>query len=105
MTEVSRSDIERLARLARLEVAEEGLETVRGELSAVLGWMDKLGELDLEGVEPMFRPETGGGVSEGLLGDDEPGRVLSNDIVMGLAPEPSPPFFRVPRVLGEGGGA
>ena len=106
MADLTAQDIQRLARLSRLEVSESDLDTLVTGLGAVLGWMDRLGELDLAGVEPMTRAETAAGtIHENRLAQDEPGPVLANDVVMGLAPEAMPPFFRVPRVLGEGGGA
>lgn len=72
--------------------------------------MERLGELDLEGVAPMSSPGSGSagrspGVSANRLDDDEPGPVLANDVAMGLAPVSRPPFFIVPKVLGDGGGA
>lgn len=106
MAEVTDADIQRLARLSRLEVTPDEAPALRKELGKVLGWMDRLGELDLEGVVPMTRASSADeGEEDGTLAPDEPGSVLGNEVVMGLAPEPMPPFFRVPRVLGEGGGA
>ncbi|MFG0258910.1 MAG: Asp-tRNA(Asn)/Glu-tRNA(Gln) amidotransferase subunit GatC [Phycisphaerales bacterium JB041] len=106
MPDLTPQDIQKLARLSRLEVGAGDVDRYRAELGAVLGWMERLGEMDLDGVEPMTRAETGDGANHGnRLDDDNPGPVLANDVVMGLAPEAMPPFFRVPRVLGEGGGA
>jgi aspartyl/glutamyl-tRNA(Asn/Gln) amidotransferase C subunit len=105
-------DIRRIARLSRLAIEEDQIEHYRAELGAVLGFVERLGTLDLGGVEPLTHP--GGGESAGAdpdsrpgnhLGDDEPGPALANDVIMGLAPEASPPFLSVPKVLGDGGGA
>lgn len=113
MADLTPEDIHRIARLSRLAVADDQIEPYRAELGAVLGYVERLGELDLAGVEPMTHP--GGGVGgEGAgagstpanrLDPDEPGQVLANDVAMGLAPSPRPPFFSVPKVLGDGGGA
>ncbi|QKK07009.1 MAG: Asp-tRNA(Asn)/Glu-tRNA(Gln) amidotransferase subunit GatC [Planctomycetota bacterium] len=106
MADLTPQDIQKLARLSRLEVAEGDVDRYRAELGAVLGWMDRLGEMDLAGVEPMTRAGTADGSNQqNRLDADEPGPVLANDVVMGLAPQAMPPFFRVPKVLGEGGGA
>ena len=118
MAELTHNDIRRIARLARLAVGDDQLEPCRADLGAVLGYVERLGELDLTGVEPMTHP--GGGVSAGVsagvsdeqggsafnrLDADNPGPVLANDVAMGLAPDAKPPFFCVPKVLGDGGGA
>ncbi|MDQ7013844.1 MAG: Asp-tRNA(Asn)/Glu-tRNA(Gln) amidotransferase subunit GatC [Planctomycetota bacterium] len=126
MADLTPEDIHKIARLSRLEVAADEVSRYQADLGAVLGWMDRLGELDLSGVEPMTRAETtadraserqtpesrtperltaDGSSHKNRLAADVPGPVLANDAVMGLAPEAMPPFFRVPRVLGDRGGA
>lgn len=106
MADLTAADIQKLARLARLGVSDGEVEGYKDQLGAVLGWMERLGELDLSGVEPMTRAETvAGSDNENRLAADDPGPMLANDAVMGLAPDSMPPFFLVPRVLGEGGGA
>ena len=79
-------------------------------MGAILGYVERLGRLDLDGVEPLTHPgggaeRAGAGVSANRLDRDEPGPVLANDVAMGLAPDPKPPYFSVPKVLGDGGGA
>ncbi len=114
MADLTHDDIRRIARLARLAVGDDQLEPYRADLGAVLGYVERLGELDLTGVEPMTHPGAGvsAGVSDGRGGSasnrldaDNPGPVLANDVAMGLAPDAKPPFFCVPKVLGDGGGA
>ncbi len=126
MADLSPDDIRRIARLCRLAVTEDEIEGYRVELAAVLGYFARLGELDLAGIEPLTHVGEGVGtvfdwvIDKGSgagshagdcpnptgnrLAEDEPGPVLANDVVMGLAPGAKPPFYRVPRVLNEGGG-
>ncbi len=94
-------DVRKVARLSRLAIADADIERYREELGAVLGYVERLRELDLSGVEPL----THVGDEANRLDEDEPGPVLGHDVAMGLAPGPLPPFFSVPKVLGEGGGA
>ena len=47
------STVKRVAHLARIRVAEEDLEALRGELNAILGFVEQLNEVDVSGVEPM----------------------------------------------------
>ena len=45
--------VKRIARLARIRVAEDELATYQGELNAILGFVEQLNEVDVSGVEPM----------------------------------------------------
>jgi aspartyl-tRNA(Asn)/glutamyl-tRNA(Gln) amidotransferase subunit C len=45
--------VRRIAHLARIAVADEEVEQVRGEISAVLAFVEQLAEVDVTGVEPM----------------------------------------------------
>jgi len=49
---IDREQVLHVARLARLELTEEEVERMSGELSAVLDHIEKIGELDLDGVPP-----------------------------------------------------
>ena len=98
---MSADDVRRVARLARLHITDELAQEWRADLSAVLGYFQRLGELDLAGVEPMSHA----GDARGVTRDDTPGEALPNATLMRLAPETMEPFVKVPKVLGEGGGA
>ena len=50
---VDKDTVKRIARLARIRVAEDQLETYQGELNAILGFVEQLNEVDVSGVEPM----------------------------------------------------
>ena len=50
---VDRETVVRVARLARLKVPEDELETLAGELSNIIGWIEQLDEVDTDGVEPI----------------------------------------------------
>lgn len=93
--------VKKIARLARLAVSERQVETYRTQLSGVLGYIDRLRQLDLKDVEPMANV----GDFTNRLDEDVPGRTLSNAALMKMSPEASEPFVKVPRVFEEGGGA
>ena len=92
---IDKETARRVAHLARIEVAEGELGPLAGELSAILGWMEQLREVDIEGVEPMTSvtpmqlPWRDDVVTDG--GDRE--RVLAN------APDARAGFFTVPKVV------
>ena len=50
---IDKETARRAAYLARIEVAEEELDDLAQELSGILGFMEQLNEVDVEGVEPM----------------------------------------------------
>lgn len=50
---VDRDTVIRVAHLARIKVSDEEAEALRGELNAILGFVEQLNEVDVEGVEPM----------------------------------------------------
>jgi len=95
MAKISREDVERVARLARLELAEAEAAEMTAQLDAILGYMDALNEVDTSGVEPTTTviPMTS------VMRDDEVRESLSQDEALANAPDRDGAFFRVPRIL------
>ncbi|QOG05088.1 Asp-tRNA(Asn)/Glu-tRNA(Gln) amidotransferase subunit GatC [Aureimonas sp. OT7] len=50
---VDKETVRRVARLARIAVSEDQLDSMQGELNAILGFVEQLGEVNVDGVEPM----------------------------------------------------
>jgi aspartyl-tRNA(Asn)/glutamyl-tRNA(Gln) amidotransferase subunit C len=96
--ELSLDDVRKVARLARLAIPDAELESYRSRLSAVLGYFERLRELNLDGVEPLSHPLD----ATNRLDDDTPGPTLPTSVLMDMAPDTMPPFLKVPKVLGEG---
>ena len=53
---LDKDTVARIARLARLKVAEEELSPMAGELSGIFAWIEQLNEVDTDNVEPMAHP-------------------------------------------------
>lgn len=81
-----------MARLARLELSEAEVQRMAAELSKVLGHIEKIRELDLEGVAPTSHVVD---VTDALRAD-EPGPCLPAAGVLAAAPEPLEGGFGVP---------
>jgi aspartyl-tRNA(Asn)/glutamyl-tRNA(Gln) amidotransferase subunit C len=64
---ISKTEVEHIAHLARIELKENEKNGLREELSAILEFVDKLDEVNTEGVEPM----TGGGELKNVMREDE----------------------------------
>lgn len=90
---VSKDDVRKVARLSRIAVPEERLEPLAEELNGILGWIEQLNEVDIEGVEPMTSvvdaklPLREDKVTDGNIRD----QVLEN------APKSDEGFFVVPK--------
>lgn len=98
---LSADDVRKVARLSRLALTESQVESYRHQLSAVLGYIDRLRQLDLKSVEPMAHAAE----TVNRLDDDTPGRTLPNSALMNLAPDKMEPFIRVPKVIDDGSSA
>lgn len=94
---ISREDVLRVAELAHLELAEAELETYRQQLDSILTYVDKLNQLDTAGVEPMAQSLAAAG--ETALREDAVRASEAIAETLSGAPDPSPPYFRVPKVI------
>jgi aspartyl-tRNA(Asn)/glutamyl-tRNA(Gln) amidotransferase subunit C len=92
---IDAATVKKVARLARLEVAEERLEPLARELTGIMSWIEQLGEVPTEGVEPMTSAvEQPLPMREDVVTDGrDPNRVLAN------APKSHNNFFVVPKVV------
>ncbi len=96
---ISLEDVRRVAELADLELSEEELEKYRAQVDDILEYVGKLNELDTTSVEPMAQVLSDDQSADATLREDVivpsgvAGEVLQN------APDPEPPYFRVPKVI------
>lgn len=81
-----------MARLSRLRLSDEEIDRLTGELSSVLDHVDKLAEVDIEGVKPTSHVVP----LENVLRADEPRASLDRDVALSQAPDPQDGAFRVP---------
>lgn len=92
---VDEATVRRVARLARIAVAEGEVSKLKGELDAILAFVEELGEVDIAGIEPMTSvtpmrlPLREDRVTDG----GDAARVLAN------APATEQGFFVVPKVV------
>ncbi|MBY8975133.1 Asp-tRNA(Asn)/Glu-tRNA(Gln) amidotransferase subunit GatC [Rhodobacteraceae bacterium NNCM2] len=85
----------KVARLARIATPEEDLPALAAELSGILGWIEQLSEVDVEGVEPMtsVTPMALKRRDDVVTAGDIRDKVLAN------APDAREGFFAVPKVV------
>jgi aspartyl-tRNA(Asn)/glutamyl-tRNA(Gln) amidotransferase subunit C len=92
---IQAKDVEHVARLARLALSEAEQARMQEQLSAILGYIDTLRELDVEGVEPTSHAVP----VVNVMRDDETWTCLPRPQAMANAPDPAGEFFRVPRII------
>lgn len=92
---ISRQDVEHVARLARLDLTEEEKKLYTEELNAVLGFMDKLNELDTTDVAPTSHVLD----LKNVFREDEVGESLQPEDVVANAPAQTDNQFRVPKIM------
>ena len=96
---ITREDVLRVAELAHLELSEDELEKYRRQLDEILDYIGKLNELDTAGVEPMAQVLADDQAADATMREDlvVPSAVAED--VLRQAPDPEPPYFRVPKVI------
>ena len=87
--------VRRIAKLARIRVADEDVPRLQGELNSILGWIELLSEVDVDGVEPL----TGGAQIALRLRADAVTDGNIADAVLANAPDRVGAFFTVPKVV------
>ena len=90
---IDRNEAARIAALAHLELDDEGLDRMAGEMTKILSYIDQLRELDVEGFEERD-------VTVTALRDDEPHAPLDRGQVERNAPAWRDGLFVVPKVIG-----
>jgi aspartyl-tRNA(Asn)/glutamyl-tRNA(Gln) amidotransferase subunit C len=89
---IDRDQVLHVARLARLRLSEEETARMAGELSTILDHIEKIAELDLEGVEPTSHVVQ----LENVLRPDEPRPSWPRERILEGAPDVAEGGFRVP---------
>lgn len=93
---VTTKDVAYIAELARLRFSESEQERMTEELNSILHYIEKLNEVDTEGVEPLNTIHD----QINVLRADVEHTPLSNEEALKNAPDRQDRFFKVPKVIG-----
>ena len=96
---INQSDIEKVAHLAHLELAEEELRTLGSQITEIVAYVEHLNELDTQNIEPAIGGLTPEGETTETSRDDEVTGSLGQELALEQAPDPAAGHFRVPKVL------
>lgn len=92
---ISKEEVEKLAHLARLEFSEEEKLSMQADMDKILGFVDKINELDLEGVEPLVYLNE----DRNIMRADKVEQNISKEDALRNSPAKDSDYFRVPKVL------
>ena len=90
---ISLEQIKHLAHLSRLELSENELTSMQGDMEKILEFVAKIDALDLSGVEPLTQMSE----SVNVMREDEVKGMLSKEQALKNAPDANSDYFRVPK--------
>lgn len=93
---VSKTHVDYIATLARLSFNDSEKDAMARDLNSILGYVEKLNELDTQAVEPLSNM----GDRTNVLREDSPAPSISNPDALLNAPDAQDRFFKVPKVIG-----
>lgn len=92
---IDRALLDKIAHLSRLEINDKDAEKTMQDMTEIVEWVEKLKEVDTEGVEPL----TTMSFEVNVLRDDVAREHLSHERALLNAPKKDEHYFRVPKVL------
>lgn len=95
--EISQEEIRHIAKLAKLRFNDEEITDFAGQFNRIVTYVEKLNEVNTEGVEPMARLQR----EATALRPDEVGEMLDPAQALKNAPKKTEGFFNVPKVIGD----
>lgn len=96
MTEISRDDVIHLAQLSSLELSGSEIDGLKTDISNILGYINKLSELDTNNVEPTYQVS---GLSNVWRNDEVINYGVTREELLARSPEQTDFQVRVPKVL------
>jgi aspartyl-tRNA(Asn)/glutamyl-tRNA(Gln) amidotransferase subunit C len=97
MTKFSDDDVQKLARLSRLRLTNDEIKQFQGELSAILDYVEKLNDVDVDGLEPTIQVT---GLTNVVRGDELIEYGVSQEDLLKNAPQIQAGQFKVKRMVG-----
>ncbi|MDA8901561.1 Asp-tRNA(Asn)/Glu-tRNA(Gln) amidotransferase subunit GatC [bacterium] len=93
--EITNETIDKLAELAKLQFKEGDKESIRKDLSKIIAFVDKIDELDTEGVEPLIHINR----EVNVLREDEVSETITQVQALKNAPSKDSDYFKIATVL------
>jgi aspartyl-tRNA(Asn)/glutamyl-tRNA(Gln) amidotransferase subunit C len=93
--QITRKDVEQVALLSRLEIAETDVQKFTGQLNAILEYVNVLGSVNTEGVEPTAHVLP----LKNVMRADVARPSLTRELALSNAPEQEDGYFKVPKII------
>jgi aspartyl-tRNA(Asn)/glutamyl-tRNA(Gln) amidotransferase subunit C len=93
--------VRKVAKLSRLELSDQEVQEFTGQLESILAYVDKLNELNTDGVEPLAHCLP----ISNCLREDRMTDSIGADAALANAPQRDGEFFKVPKILDDNSGA
>lgn len=93
--EVNKQLVDRIATLSKLEFDEQSKEAIRQDLERMIGFVDKLNEVNTEGIEPLIYVND----EVNILREDEVKQIITKEEALSNAPTKDSDYIKVPKVL------
>lgn len=91
---ISQDDVKKVAKLSHIEIKADEIEAITKKLSSTIAWVEKLNELDTEGVEPMASVE-----AKLRMREDQSDSESHIEEVLSNSCDREYDFFAVPKVI------
>jgi len=98
---IDEAQVRKVAKLSRLDLTEAEVEEFTGQLSAIIDYVEKMNELDTEGVEPLAHCLP----INNVFRDDSIKESLGTEKTLANAPQRDGEFFKVPKILDDSSAA
>jgi aspartyl-tRNA(Asn)/glutamyl-tRNA(Gln) amidotransferase subunit C len=92
---IDSTTVKQVAHLARLEFDEAGEQAMINDMNRMIGFVEKLNELDTENVQPLIYMTD----EVNHLREDQIKEPLAQDVVLSNAPKKDSDYFKVPKVV------
>jgi len=93
--EVNKQLVEKIATLSKLEFDEQSKEEIRKDLERMIGFVDKLNEINTDHVEPLIYVTD----EVNVLREDEVKQVITKEEALSNAPQKDSDYIKVPKVI------
>ncbi len=95
MAHITRKDVDKIARLAKIEVTDEKKDLLEAQLNSTLSWVETLNEVNTDQVEALTNVQN---ITLAMHADEVQDGNITEDILKN-APEPKYNYFTVPKVI------
>lgn len=92
---LTKEEVKKVAFLARLEFKDEEIEKFQGQLNDILSYVDKLSEVNVDGIEPLSHAID----LKNSFRDDIAEKCISNELALKNAPKKEDGTFIVPKIV------